>query len=73
MKHIIQIELDHIVYHFYRLSKLAGRYNRELTTYELEKRKKDTIVFDGDNCVTNALDFCLKLKGEGRKDNKKKF
>ena len=21
-------------------------------------------MFDGDNCVSNALDFCLKLKGE---------
>ena len=24
-------------------------------------------MFDGDNCVNNALDFCLKLKGEERK------
>ena len=24
-------------------------------------------MFDGDNCVSNALDFCLKLKGEERK------
>ena len=55
------------VFCFYRLSKLAGKYNRDLTPYELEKCKKDTIAFDGDNCVTNALDFCLKLKGEKRK------
>ena len=52
---------------FYRLSKLAGRYNRDLTPYETEKCKKDINVFDGDNCVNNALDFCLKLKGEERK------
>ena len=52
---------------FYQLSKLAGRYNRYLTPYELEKCKKDTIVFDGDDCVEKALDFCLKLKGEERK------
>ena len=31
---------------------------------ELEKFKKDTLVFDGDNCVRNALGFRLKLKGE---------
>ena len=52
---------------FYRLSKLAGRYNRELTPDELEKCRKDTIVFDGDDCIEKALDFCLKLKGEERK------
>ena len=52
---------------FYRLSKLAGRYNRDLTLDELEKCRKDTIAFDGDNCVSKALDFCLKLKGEERK------
>ena len=44
---------------FYRMSKLAGKYNRELTPYELEKCKKDTIAFYIDNCVTNALDFCI--------------
>ena len=32
--------------------------------------KKDTIAFDGDKCVETALDFCLKLKEEKRKDNK---
>ena len=25
------------------------------------------MVFDGDNCISNALDFCLKLKGDDRK------
>ena len=52
---------------FYRLSKLAGRYNRDLTPDEIEKCRKDTIAFDGDDCVSKALDFCLKLKGEERK------
>ena len=51
---------------FYRLSKLAGRYNRDLT-HELEKCRKGTIAFDGENCVEKALDFCLKLRGEKRK------
>ena len=27
-------------------------------------------MFDGDNCVIIALDFCLKLKGEEKKDEK---
>ena len=49
-----------------RLSKLAGRYYRDLTPSELEKCRNDTIAFDGDNCVSKTLDFCLKLKGEER-------
>ena len=52
---------------FHRLSKLAGRYKRDLTPYEFDKCKKDTITFDVDTCVSNALDFCLKLKGEERR------
>ena len=55
------------VFCFYRLSKLAGRYNRDLTPDELNKARKDTIAFDGDNCVEKALDFCLKLKSDERK------
>ena len=55
------------VFCFYRLSKLAGRYNRDLTPCEVEKCRKDTIGFDGDNCDEKVLDFCLKLKGEKEK------
>ena len=59
------------VFCLYRLSKLAGRYNKENSTpYEVEKSKNDTTAFCGDECVTNALDFCLKLKGEERKVKK---
>ena len=66
LKLIIQIELDHIV-SFYRLSKLTGRYNCDLTPYEIDKCKNDTFVFDGDDCIIKALDFSLKFKGEARK------
>ena len=52
---------------FHRLGKLAGRDDRHLTQNEIDKCKKDTIAFAGDNCVSNAFDFCLKLKGEERK------
>ena len=47
------------VFCFYRLGKLAGRYNRDLKPVGLEKCIKDTIAFYGDNCVEKALDFCL--------------
>ena len=61
------------VFCFDRFRKLVGKYNRNLTPYELNKCKKGTIAFDGDNCVSNASDFCLKLKGEERRNKKIKF
>ena len=60
------------LYCFYRLSKLAGRCNRDLTRDEIDNCKRDTIAFDGDDCVEKVLDFCLKLKGEEYKDKKGK-
>ena len=59
------------VFCFYRLSKLAGRYNRDLTKDEIQNCKRDTIAFDGDNCVEKALDFCLKIKREEYNDKKR--
>ena len=52
---------------FYRLSKIAGRYERDPTPEELQKSINDTIAFAGDNFFSNALDYLLKLKGEERK------
>ena len=52
---------------FYRLSKISARYGRDQTQEEINKCKKDTIVFDGDNCINIASDFWLKLKGDERK------
>ena len=49
---------------FYRLNKIAGRYERDPTQEELQKSIKDTIAFTGVVCIGNALDFCLKLKGD---------
>ena len=60
------------VFTFCRLSKLAGRYNRDLTLEEKKKCKKDTIAFYGDNCVEKVLNFRLKLKGDEYKDKKGK-
>ena len=52
---------------FYRLSKIAGRYERHPTKEELQKSIDDTIAFAGDNSINNASDFLLKLKGDERK------
>ena len=60
------------VFCFYRLSKLVGRYSRDLTSDEIDKCKKDTIAFDGDDYVEKVSDFCLKLKGQEYKDKKGK-
>ena len=61
------------VFCFYRLSNLAGRYNPDLTQDEKQNSEKDTMAFDGDNCLEKTLDSCLQLKGEGCKDNKNKI
>ena len=60
------------VFCFYRLSKLSGIYNRDLTLDEIDKCREDTIAFVGDYCVEEALDCCLKLIGEEYKDKKVK-
>ena len=52
---------------FYRISKIAGRYIRDLTPYEIDKCEKDTLVFDGDDCTSKVLDFCLKLRADERR------
>ena len=52
---------------FYRLSKIAGRYGRDPTKEELQNSINDTLAFSGDDCINNALDYLLKLKGEERK------
>ena len=41
---------------FYRLSKIAGRYERDPTQEELQKSIQDTIAFSGDDCINNGLD-----------------
>ena len=51
----------------YRLSKLSGRYNRDLAQYEIEKCKIDTFVIDADDCITKALDSFLEFRGEERR------
>ena len=56
---------------FYRLSKIAGRYEPDPTQEELKKSIDDTIAFSGDNCIGNSLGFCLKVNGNERKVKKK--
>ena len=73
LKLLIQIGQNHIIWLFYRLSKISGRYERDPAVDEINKSKKDTNAFVGDNCVGTALEFCLKLKGEEYKGKKGKI
>ena len=66
MKHIVDRARPYNMI-FYRLGKISGRYDCHTTKKELKKSIDDTIAFAGDNCIGDALDFCLKLKGEERK------
>ena len=52
---------------FFRLIKVSGKSDRDLTPYEIEKCKKDTTVYDEQDCFTKALYFVLKIEGEERK------
>ena len=54
---------------FYRLSKIAGRYDRDPTPNELQKSINDTIAFMGDECIDKVLDYCLKLRRDEKKLN----
>ena len=42
---------------FYRLSNFTGKYNCDLSQYELEKCKNDSFVVDGGDGIIKAIDF----------------
>ena len=54
-----------------RLNKMDARYERDPTQEELKKSINDTLSFEGDNSISNALDFLLNFRGEERKIRKK--
>ena len=55
----------------YRLSKISGKYNRDLTQRENEKCRKDCFVFKGTDKNNEMLDYALQFKGEVEKSNNK--
>ena len=48
----------------YRLNKISGKYFRDITNRELEKCKKDCIVFKGTDSINEKLVYVLQLKGD---------
>ena len=53
----------------YRLSKISGKYNRDITQRGYEKCRKDCIVFKGTDGINEMLDYVLQFKGEAKRIN----
>ena len=51
---------------FNRLSKVAANYNLGSTREEIDRGRKDTVVFEEENFIIKALRFLFKLKCEER-------
>ena len=50
----------------YRLSKISGKYNRDITQRECEKCRKDYIDFKGTYSINEMLDYVLQFKREAK-------
>ena len=57
---------------FYKLSKISGKYYRDITDRQFQKCKIDCGVFKGTNCINKMLGHALEFEGE-RKSVRKKF
>ena len=49
---------------FSRLTKVAAKFDRDITRDEKDRCIKDTLVFVGDNCISNSLEYLIKFKRE---------
>ena len=52
----------------YRLNKLSGKYNRDITGQEYEKCRKDCVVFKGTDSINEMLDYVLQFQGEVKRN-----
>ena len=55
----------------YRLSKISGKYYRDISEKEYQKCLNDCIVFKGLDNINKMLDYVLQFKGEPKKINNK--
>ena len=51
----------------YKLSKLSGKYHRDISEQEYQKCLNDCVVFKGTGCINEMLDHVLSYKGEPKK------
>ena len=55
----------------YRLSKISGKYYRDISQKEYQKCLNDCIVFKGLDNINRMLDYVLQFKGEPKRINNK--
>ena len=65
------MELSLMLFGIYRLSKLSGKYNRDISEKEYQKSSNDCIVFKGLDNINQILDYVLQFKGEPKRVNTK--
>ena len=51
----------------YKLSKISGKYHRDISEQEYQKSLNDCVVFKGTDCFNKMLDHDLSFKGEPKK------
>ena len=53
----------------YKLSKISGKYHRDISERNYQKSLNDCIVFKGSGCINQMFDYLLQFKGEPKKLN----
>ena len=51
----------------YKLSKISGKYHRDISEKKHQKCLNVCVVFKGTDCINELLDLVLSLKGETKK------
>ena len=51
----------------YKLSKISGKYHRDISEQEYQKCLNDCVVFKGTDCINEMLDHVLPFKREPKK------
>ena len=51
----------------YKLSKLSGKYHRDISEQEYQKCLNDCVIFTGTDCISKMLDHVSSFKGEPKK------
>ena len=51
----------------YKLSKISGKYHRDISEQGCQKCLNDCVVFKGTDCINEKLDDVLSFKGEPKK------
>ena len=55
----------------FKIDKISGENNRDVTKRECEKCRNGCVVFNGVNCFNEMLDHVLEFKGKGKRINNK--